>query len=479
MSSTRNEGVCTCLYPCLSRVAWAGVKKLRRRARSRSLSVRDSTHTPHTRHNAPTFFFFMLCLWTSAISLSASTGTIQRQWSRASAGETTPQRTARLKSHREHQARQKARRLAELDELLAHADAALGAECSMLAPPCGSLEVDWASLEPGVDPCSVNLKMAANTQRGQRKRESVLAMAWLLETALLPQVKGTSSPTIVDCGCGTGSLLLPLAAIFPHATFVGVDYKPGSIERLRRRAKEAGEEIRRRVVPWQGRIEAYDGPCDVVVALHACGEASDAALQLASSRDVPFAVSPCCVGKIRRGPASEWLSTLLSEQATQATAVANAEALDRELIPETASSGEVSAASSRMFALLASWADSEHVLAAPLAPSIEQLSETRLDRTSPRRGSEGFPSASEAPAAAHLEAATRRQRCKTLVELDRLFAMSERAAASAAGMAAAGEASPAAAGRLLRITGEAMATSSQCEVLTGPAVGLASCDLTV
>ena len=421
----------------------------------------------------------MLCLWTSAVSLSASTGTAQRQWSRASAGENAPQRTARLQGHREHQARQKARRLAELDELLIRADAASGAEYSMLAPLCGALEVDWASLQPGVDPCLVNVKMAANTQRGQRKRESILAMAWLLETELLPQVTGTStSPTIVDCGCGTGSLLLPLAAIFPHATFVGVDYKRGSIERLSRRAEEAGEEIQRRVVPWQGRIEAYDGPCDVVLALHACGEASDAALQLASLRDVPFAVSPCCVGKIRRGPASQWLSALLSEQAAaEATAEANAEALEEEEpTPDAASSGEASAASSRIFALLASWADSEHVLAAPLAPSIARrgVAADGLDSTSPRRGSTGSSSsASEAAAAAHLEAATRRQRCKTLVELDRLFAMSERAPGGGASGVAAEAASPAA-GRLLRIAGEAMATSSQGEVLTGPAVGQAS-----
>jgi 2-polyprenyl-3-methyl-5-hydroxy-6-metoxy-1,4-benzoquinol methylase len=424
----------------------------------------------------------MLCLWTSAVSLSASTGTAQRQWSRASAGETAPQRTARLQGHREHQARQKARRLAELDELLIRADAALGAEYSMLAPPCGALEVDWASLQPGVDPCSVNVKMAANTQRGQRKRESILAIAWLLETELLPQVTGTStSPTIVDCGCGTGSLLLPLAAIFPHATFVGVDYKRGSIERLSRRAEEAGEEIQRRVVPFQGRIEAYDGPCDVVLALHACGEASDAALQLASLRDVPFAVSPCCVGKIRRGPASQWLSALLSEQAAEATAKANVEALeDEEPTPDAVSSGEASAASSRIFALLASWADSEHVLTAPLAPSIARrgVAADGLDSTSPRRGFTGSSSStSEAAAAAHLEAATRRQRCKTLVELDRLFAMSERApggGGSGSGSGVAAEAASPAAGRLLRIAGEAMATSSQCEVLTGPAVGLAS-----
>jgi hypothetical protein len=395
------------------------------------------------------------------------------------AGETAPQRTARLLDHRGHQARKKARRLAELDELLGRADAALGGECSKVAPPCGAFSIDWAALQPGLDPCSVSTKMGAHTQRGQRKRESILAMAFLLESALLPGVSNPN-PTIVDCGCGTGSLMLPLASVFPHATFVGIDYKLGSIERLGRRAAEAGDEIASRIVPWHGRIESYDGACDVVLALHACGEASDAALRLAAARGVPYAVSPCCVGKIRRGPASAWLRLLIDEQVAVAR-VPNAEAREP-------GEGDDEVPAARVFGLLASWADSEHVAAAPVAPSTLRNAKSAIGASDRGGGSDSPAStsadaaASAAAAAAHLEAATRRQRCKTLVELDRLFAMSEQQQqqqqqqqhdddeGGSPSSDRRGDATtpPTAAGRLLRITGPAMATSSQREVLTGP-----------
>ena len=75
--------------------------------------------------------------------------------------------------------------------------------------------------------------------------------------------------------------------------------------------------------------------------------------------------------------------------------------------------------------------------------------------------------AAEAAVAAHLVAtahavvAARRQRAKTLVELDRLAALGE-------GEGRQEPAGPAAApGRLLRIEGAAMRTSGQAEVITG------------
>jgi SAM-dependent methyltransferase len=272
--------------------------------------------------------------------------------------------------------------------------------------------------------------MREGTLRGERKRESVSAMAWLLSEALLPLAP--PRPTIVDAGCGTGSLLLPLAALITDATFVGVDTKRGSLDRMMARAAAAGPELVGRVVPWHGRIEDYDGDLQCVISLHACGGASDAALQLAAQRRVPFAVSPCCIGKLRRGPASRWLRELL------------------ELAEPEAAAAEAT------FALLAAWADSEHVAAAAPAPSVA------------RRGAASDVPAAEAAVAAHLIAtahtvvAARRQRAKTLVELDRLAALGE-------GEGRQEPTGPAAApGRLLRIEGAAMRTSGQAEVIAGP-----------
>lgn len=42
------------------------------------------------------------------------------------------------------------------------------------------------------------------------------------------------------------------------------------------------------------------GPADVVLALHACGSATDWALIQAAARSAAFIVSPCCIGKINR-----------------------------------------------------------------------------------------------------------------------------------------------------------------------------------
>ena len=194
--------------------------------------------------------------------------------------------------------------------------------------------LSWTEMPPPCDPCRVechaSTRMAAGEPRGERKRETVAAFAWLIDHVILPQAGAVSgAPTIIDAGCSTGSLLLPLAFAFPHARFVsidwkglslshrayfllptsyflllrfvGVDLKGGSLARLRERAEAAGGGLSERVGTWQGRIEDYDGPCDAVVALHACGGASDAALGLAVRHGAPFAVSPCCVGKLSRG----------------------------------------------------------------------------------------------------------------------------------------------------------------------------------
>ena len=350
-------------------------------------------------------------------------------------GEQPPQRAARLLGHKEHQARQKARRLARLDALLDCAGASLSDDWAHCTPavPCGQHDIDWSALPPGCDPCGISDKMAPGTARGERKRESIRAMAWLLSTLSL----STPNPTIVDAGCGTGSLLLPLTALFPNATFVGVDCKEGSLQRLRRRAEEAGEAVSSRVVAWHGRIEDYDGPLDALLSLHACGGASDAALALASERNVPFGVSPCCIGKLRRGPSSSWLRDLLLTESGGVPDLLDAEA-----------KADAEAEVIRSFALLASWADSEHVIAAAYAPS------------SRRKGGSAGGDGDANVAAAHLEAATRRDRCKTLVELDRLIALSERREADG-GRASAGP------GRLHRIMGAAMATSGQTEMLCG------------
>ena len=67
---------------------------------------------------------------------------------------------------------------------------------------------------------------------------------------------------------------------------------------LRERADAAGlTNVRAEV----GLIEDYEGPCDVALALHVCGDGTDAVLLQAQARGAAFVVSPCCVGKLKDG----------------------------------------------------------------------------------------------------------------------------------------------------------------------------------
>jgi SAM-dependent methyltransferase len=99
---------------------------------------------------------------------------------------------------------------------------------------------------------------------------------------------------IVDFGCGTGNLLLPLAALFPSCTFTGVDMKPAALQLLQQRAAAAGLS---NVAVFEGMIEQYCQPFDVALGLHACGNATDHVLQMAVHCGAAFVVSPCCVGE--------------------------------------------------------------------------------------------------------------------------------------------------------------------------------------
>ena len=108
-------------------------------------------------------------------------------------------------------------------------------------------------------------------------------------------IVGCSCAVVVDFGCGGGHQSLPLAYHFPDARFVLVDAKRRSLDVARRRADAAGL-ANVRVV--EGRIEDFDEPFDVGIALHACGAASDFAMEKCVAARAAYVVAPCCVGKI-------------------------------------------------------------------------------------------------------------------------------------------------------------------------------------
>ena len=157
--------------------------------------------------------------------------------------------------------------------------------------------VDWEKCPPSADPAGSNKRGGA--ARGERKRLQVESFRAVVNaSAKTLGLDGSRRPTIVDFGCGTGNLLLPLAAEHPEADFVGVDLNPRSIELLARRARDAGLT---NVQSQVGLVEEYTGPCDLALALHVCGSGTDAVLLQAQARNAAFVVAPCCIGKLRDG----------------------------------------------------------------------------------------------------------------------------------------------------------------------------------
>lgn len=151
---------------------------------------------------------------------------------------------------------------------------------------------DWKSLPPQLDvahPEGGGVPRA----RGARKREQ-LRNVFLF---VAPLLRRKPTAKVVDFGCGGGHQTLPLAYHFPDATFVLVDAKARSLEVAERRAAAAGLRNVRCVL---GFIEDFDEDFDVGVALHACGGASDAAMDKCVEVNAAYVVAPCCVGKIAR-----------------------------------------------------------------------------------------------------------------------------------------------------------------------------------
>eukprot|EP00750_Incisomonas_marina_P024156 INCI5089.9.p2 GENE.INCI5089.9~~INCI5089.9.p2 ORF type:complete len:772 (-),score=119.28 INCI5089.9:4147-6462(-) len=169
-----------------------------------------------------------------------------------------------------------------------------------------------------------------DVRRLQRKRRQCDAFAAAVHALNLPS--GTS---VVDFGCGSCGLTLPLAWTFPHLKFTGVDIKqqvlmedclvarvlpnpsnrelfirnallrthlqttpPQALDLMASRAVEGGLT---NVTTHCGSVAGYHHQVGLVLALHACGQASDEAMMQAVRCSCPYLIAPCCVGKVKFG----------------------------------------------------------------------------------------------------------------------------------------------------------------------------------
>lgn len=182
--------------------------------------------------------------------------------------------------------------------------------------------IDWDNIDLELDPIRGG-KLRQGSQRGLRKRAQVEAFHFVVSTILNAQLQCTkkNSPsdemngvTIVDCGCGAGNLAISLAGLSYSSSIdinvLAVDVNEHALARLSNRADA--------ILPPEkldtccADLANYDfieskipsNHSVIVVSLHACGAASDMAMNLAFRCNAPFIICPCCTAKslIKRVP---------------------------------------------------------------------------------------------------------------------------------------------------------------------------------
>ena len=178
---------------------------------------------------------------------------------------------------------------------------------SVIADVLNAPELDWHSVPFAIDPVRGG-GLRFGSLRGSRKQAQVEAILYVVRVLLHEQTSRYCNHQIVvaDLASGAGNLSLPLAWFLQkngmNAKVLAVDINPRALERLQSRAEDSGvvvetlaedlEHFTRRAVD-----DGLHGDCHIIVSLHACGAASDLAIEAAVSRGLPFVVSPCCIGK--------------------------------------------------------------------------------------------------------------------------------------------------------------------------------------
>lgn len=199
--------------------------------------------------------------------------------------------------------------------------------------------------------------------RGPRSRGEYLhgkkgpQIVWFLNR--LRRVSGTFSH-ILDVGGGRGDLGRSIAAAFPEVWVTVLDSNAVSLNDGAAHARELGltniEFICGSVVD-ASTLLAHAPLVDFVVALHACGGLSDAALSFAAERAVPFLICPCCYSKhIDLVPGDGWLCF----PAPPCASGASHKAEEREVLCRLAegTSREVAVRSARVINSRRLWASS-------------------------------------------------------------------------------------------------------------------------
>lgn len=131
--------------------------------------------------------------------------------------------------------------------------------------------------------------------RDEDRTKAIEVAAMLGEIARI--AGGGRDRTLVDLGCGHAYVGLAAAALLPDArlSVLGVDRQPARVRRCEEAAARIGGGIRMQFVTASIEDAPIPDAPDVVVALHACGPATDAAIERAIAVGARHLLAvPCC-----------------------------------------------------------------------------------------------------------------------------------------------------------------------------------------
>jgi hypothetical protein len=200
--------------------------------------------------------------------------------------------------------------------------------------------ITWDTIHPELDPMrggkiiAENSYKSNNNIRGIRKRGQVQAFHFILSSILNAYYNANTSQsgsggiegvTIIDAGCGAGNLAIALAGLlrFPtnnsgmNLNILAVDVNEEALNRLSQRVAQETTSLEnnnsQKFIPSQSTITTCCADLAnyeyiqshipshhdvIVVSLHACGAASDMAMNLAyQCNNAPFVICPCCTAK--------------------------------------------------------------------------------------------------------------------------------------------------------------------------------------
>lgn len=112
--------------------------------------------------------------------------------------------------------------------------------------------------------------------------------------------EGARRPHLVEFCASSGYCALPFASKFSEYQVSILDAKLSSIQIAWKRRQEMPTRCRNSIRVLLGRTEDFREDFDIGVALHACGDATDAVLDLCLGQRAAFCLIPCCVGRLSR-----------------------------------------------------------------------------------------------------------------------------------------------------------------------------------